>query len=446
MAAQTAKSNVRKESLTASQAGMTRLREKGGASPNTLFELTNAYVTAARTPLQRGGTTWKFNYADPRLGKGANAGLTKGLMSWGGVLYTFAAGGTAANLASAINSGQQTTTTGAFTIPNVNQTSAVFTVGSGGAFTLHQVIVIDDNTNRITCSIESLAAGNISVKTITVIKGASKATMATGALVQGNPILILRHPSNSAATLSKIHYAKPFMGYPYVIAEFSDGLINHFWLQMPPVWTANTNYDANQLVQPTVPNGFYYQCIQIANPPAWTPLLQHQIFDFIQPTVYSGLQFFAVFLVGGSGSATTTTATFVVPAIGSTVGVTVVATTGLAIGTIVSITNISNAFFGPTGYAVKAIITNIAGLTVTFQVTSIVIGKPGVTMANGAAMSAQYARSGTTEPAWTTSGYVIDVSSSSPPATPSAPTAQPDTVAPGTAPGGRYTNQPGLTN
>lgn len=36
---------------------MTRLRDKGGANPNSLFELTNAQVTAARTIRSRPGTT-----------------------------------------------------------------------------------------------------------------------------------------------------------------------------------------------------------------------------------------------------------------------------------------------------------------------------------------------------------------------------------------------------
>lgn len=439
MATQTAKSNVRKESLTASQAGMTRLRDKGGASPNALFELTNAYVTAARTPTQRGGTTWIFNYADPRLSKSGNAGLTKGLMSWGGMLYTFAAGGISSNLSIAINSGQQTTTSGIFTIPNVNQTSAVFTVGSAANFTLGQTIVIDDNTNRIVCTIASKSGNNISIKTQLVIKGSTKVSMGSGAFVQGNPVLILRHPTSSSATLSKIHYAKPFMGFPYVIAEFSDGLINHYWLQMPPIWTANTQYNANALVQPTSPNGFYYLCVQVANPPAWTPLLQHQLFDFVQPTTYSGLQFYALLVIGASGTTTTTSGAFTIGAVNSTQNITVTSATGLSIGSQLTITNITRTQFG-TGQCIKAVITNIVGTTVTIQVQSVTVGSVGSSMPSGSTVSAQYARSGTNEPAWGTSGLIIDVSSATPPATPSAPTTQPTTQPPGTAAGGKYSN------
>lgn len=444
MAAQTAKSNVRKESLTASEAGMTRLRQKGGASPHTLYELTNAYVTAARTPQQRGGTTWKFNYADPRLSKGANAGLTKGLLSWGGMLYTFAAGGTATSLTSAINSGQQTITSGNFTIPNVNQVSTVFTVAAGAAFALNQLVVIDDGTNRITATIASLSGNNVSVKTVTIIKGASQNKMGI-ALFQGNPILILRHPSSSSATLSKIHYAKTFLGFPYVIAEFSDGLINHFWLQMPPIWTQNTAYMANQLVQPTTPNGFYYKCIQVANPPAWTPLLQHQLFDFVQPTTYSGYQFYSLTMAGPTGSATVTTASFVIAAVNSTQNITVSSSSGFSVGSQITITNLARPGFG-TGSAVKALITAIAGTTVTIQIQSVVVGASGNTMPTNAIVSGQYARSGTNEPAWAITGYVIDVSSATPPATPSAPTAQPGPIAPGTTTGGKYSNSFNRTN
>lgn len=40
---------------------MTRLRDKGGANPNSLYELTNAYVTAARTMESRPGTEVAFS-------------------------------------------------------------------------------------------------------------------------------------------------------------------------------------------------------------------------------------------------------------------------------------------------------------------------------------------------------------------------------------------------
>ena len=43
-------------SLSALKTGITRLRTKGGASPDTCYDLVNAYVTAARTISPRGGS------------------------------------------------------------------------------------------------------------------------------------------------------------------------------------------------------------------------------------------------------------------------------------------------------------------------------------------------------------------------------------------------------
>lgn len=51
----------RQVTLNAVQAGMTRLRDKGGANPNSLYELTNAYVTAARTIRSRPGTVLDYS-------------------------------------------------------------------------------------------------------------------------------------------------------------------------------------------------------------------------------------------------------------------------------------------------------------------------------------------------------------------------------------------------
>jgi hypothetical protein len=73
--------------LSASKAGMTRLRYKGGASPETLYELTNGFINASRCPQQRPGTRWKFNLAD--TGHTGNAGKTKGLVAFKGVFYSF---------------------------------------------------------------------------------------------------------------------------------------------------------------------------------------------------------------------------------------------------------------------------------------------------------------------------------------------------------------------
>lgn len=47
---------MRAVALSATKAGITRLREKGGADPETLYDLVNGYVNAARAPTARHGT------------------------------------------------------------------------------------------------------------------------------------------------------------------------------------------------------------------------------------------------------------------------------------------------------------------------------------------------------------------------------------------------------
>lgn len=47
---------MRAYTLSGMKAGITRLRSKGGASPDSFYDLTNAYINAARDVVPRGGT------------------------------------------------------------------------------------------------------------------------------------------------------------------------------------------------------------------------------------------------------------------------------------------------------------------------------------------------------------------------------------------------------
>ncbi|HQR71229.1 MAG TPA: hypothetical protein PLE54_11535 [Burkholderiaceae bacterium] len=72
--------------------------------------------------------------------------------------------------------------------------------------------------------------------------------------------------------LEKIHFAEPFMGALYVAAEFSDGSIFHYWLQAGVTWEASTAYKAGDIVQPTTPNGIVYRATRYGSAyPAWAP-------------------------------------------------------------------------------------------------------------------------------------------------------------------------------
>ena len=72
---------MRVVTLNAVSAGMTRLRSKGGANPETLYELTNGYVLPSRAIKQRPAVRYQT-----KLPVGS-----KGLTVFNGVFYTFAA-------------------------------------------------------------------------------------------------------------------------------------------------------------------------------------------------------------------------------------------------------------------------------------------------------------------------------------------------------------------
>ena len=343
--------------LTTSQAGMTRLRDKGGASEKALYELTNGYVAASGSPTQRPGTTWKFNWADPFLSKGGNAGKMKGLSFFNGVFYRFSA--------------------------------------------------------------SALQSGNSTYQIITLV-----------------------HPTSSAATLQKVHFVQPFMGYLYVVAQFSattdypNGYIGHYWLQNPAAWKGNKVYMPGDLVQPTTPNGFYYKAVAQINPPAWTPLLQHNLADVIQPTVANGYYYWASTLSAGSGATTTATNSPTIPAVGGSFTVNVASTTGFN-----TTANNVIGFSNGVTCAFQGTVTSVGAGSLTVTVTNIFF-KTAATVSIGTIVSQQIDRSGATEPVWATTpaAITLDVSAATqPPVSAPSPTLPPPS-APNTGPGGKYNN------
>ncbi len=105
---------------------------------------------------------------------------------------------------------------------------------------------------------------------------------------------VLAHPTNDAATLTEIHFAQPFMGALYVVAEWSDGGIFHYWLASSGEWSADHVYFDGDIVIPTVPNGLLYKAT--ANNPAaptqtWQPLTNYTVGSKVLPTTYDGYYF-----------------------------------------------------------------------------------------------------------------------------------------------------------
>src|SRR5688572_30316201 len=72
--------------LTTIKGGINRLRTKGSAPEDSVYDLLNGYVTAAKTVKVRPGTFRNAALAEDTAGNG----LTKGLVAFDGTLHVFA--------------------------------------------------------------------------------------------------------------------------------------------------------------------------------------------------------------------------------------------------------------------------------------------------------------------------------------------------------------------
>ena len=103
---------------------------------------------------------------------------------------------------------------------------------------------------------------------------------------------VIVHPDpDFAGSITEIHFAKPFLGALYVVAEFSDGLVAHYWLQLKDAWKANTVYLPSDAVRPTVANGYIYTPTSSSNPPVWQPDTAYSVGDEVQPSTYNGFKY-----------------------------------------------------------------------------------------------------------------------------------------------------------
>lgn len=100
---------------------------------------------------------------------------------------------------------------------------------------------------------------------------------------------VLTHPFDPDKTIDRIHFAAPFLGYLYVVAEFAGGDIYHYWLQRKGTWAADTAYRLGDMVEPTVANGYAYRALRIDDPyPLWVANAERTVGDRIEPTTADG--------------------------------------------------------------------------------------------------------------------------------------------------------------
>lgn len=133
-------------------------------------------------------------------------------------------------------------------------------------------------------------------------------------LPDGFVLHVLQHPAREnlegdPIPIKRIHFAQPFMGALYVVAEFDVTIggdiehnVYHYWLQGEGnSWQADTAYKAGAIVSPTTPNGLYYRATRLGQPnPAWTPDTPITQGDLREPTVYNDFYFEAVQVLGDS--------------------------------------------------------------------------------------------------------------------------------------------------
>lgn len=94
---------------------------------------------------------------------------------------------------------------------------------------------------------------------------------AAGTISHGDPQFEARfvpHPTDSARTVSKIHYCDAFRGYLYIAVEYDDGSVWHHYLDGGsadrPEWESATAYVQGDFVVPTVANGYCYEATSVS--------------------------------------------------------------------------------------------------------------------------------------------------------------------------------------
>ncbi len=197
--------------LTTGREGINRYRIKGGAKPDTLFDLKNAYVTVSGTIRPRPGTR-----IEAVLPEG-----TIGLTTFKGKLIVFA-----------------------------------------------------DHFIDLSAHV-------------------------------GFQLEILTHPNieddDTGVVLRAIHFAEPFLGYLYVVAEWSTGEIFHYWLEDSASvrWQANHVYMLHERIGPEIPNGLSYRATRLGPPGVvWEPDMEVQVGDIVEPTVFNGFEYEAIEVYG----------------------------------------------------------------------------------------------------------------------------------------------------
>ena len=123
------------------------------------------------------------------------------------------------------------------------------------------------------------------------------------AATPANPLVVVQvlvDPVEPTSPISTIHFAAPFMGSIFVVAEFESGNLYAYWgLEFNTQWEAETTYQVGDYVVPTLPNGFRYRASRLGDPnPLWAPNIARKVDDVVEPTVPNGFMYTVIDTLG----------------------------------------------------------------------------------------------------------------------------------------------------
>lgn len=316
--------DARTVALTVIKGGIDRLRTKGGARADSLYELRNGFVTERGTVKTRPGTARittlpagtvglvGFNdclhvFASEAVSIGSES-LTVTVADLGDGFSGFDGGGGAVDPDPGV--------VGSATIEEAySNTSFFFLITTDGLPSGHTSVDVETETAE---TFETLDFDDATEVEANVFRWANSeinwrnAEGSDRTLRFGTDpsvdfcVDILLHPADPSAELTEIHFAQPFLGALYVVAEFDSDEIFDYWLQSPDAWEAGEEYSANELVVPNTANGFAYRATRYGSAyPKWSPGVSRTAGNgssvdpsIVEPTVYNEY-YYTVVSTGG---------------------------------------------------------------------------------------------------------------------------------------------------
>lgn len=143
-------------------------------------------------------------------------------------------------------------------------------------------------------------------KGLTALEGKLHVFAISASIVVSDPYVlhVITHPGDSDEAgddieLQEIHFAEPFLGFLYVVAEFVNGEVFHYWLRSSGTWQADRIYKSGDVIEPTTPNGLAFMAKRVtAAFPSWAANVPRTEGDIIEPTVYNNYYYTVVDTLG----------------------------------------------------------------------------------------------------------------------------------------------------